>query len=169
MSFICSLRQVYLQAAGRTSVGHKRCLTYLGNCKPNSVSRRESSSATLLNQRSSARHVCGSPVIAARAGFAPPQQRSVAARDDTLDWDEEVDEPESGPAEPVVLPAPAHTRVKTADFVKSSTAVKDCPPAKHPEFAVIGRSNVGKSSLINMLTGKKALAQISKTPGTQEL
>ena len=68
-----------------------------------------------------------------------------------------------------MLPAPTFTRVKSADFVKSSTAVKDCPPAKHPEFAVIGRSNVGKSSLINMLTGKKSLAQISKTPGTHQL
>lgn len=49
--------------------------------------------------------------------------------------------------------------------MKSSTTLDSCPPAVLPEFAVIGRSNVGKSSLINMLTGQKALALVSKTPG----
>ena len=43
--------------------------------------------------------------------------------------------------------------------------VDQCPPETFPEFAVIGRSNVGKSSLINMLTGQKGLAMVSKTPG----
>lgn len=87
----------------------------------------------------------------------------VASQDDQLEWDEAKDEPDS--QQFLVLPPPSHSRVKTADFVKSSTEVSQCPPSKHPEFAVIGRSNVGKSSLINMLTGRKALAQISKTPG----
>jgi len=65
------------------------------------------------------------------------------------------------------LPPPTHTKVKTAEFVKSSVEVKQCPKEdlKIPEFAVIGRSNVGKSSLINLLTNKKGLAMISKTPG----
>lgn len=85
------------------------------------------------------------------------------AVEEQLQWDEAEQELE--PQQVLVLPAPSHSRVKTAEFVKSSTAVSQCPPSKHPEFAVIGRSNVGKSSLINMLTGKKALAQISKTPG----
>lgn len=49
--------------------------------------------------------------------------------------------------------------------MKSSTSLAQCPPARLPEFAVIGRSNVGKSSLINLLTGQKALALVSKTPG----
>ncbi len=49
--------------------------------------------------------------------------------------------------------------------MKSSTALDQCPPAVLPEFAVIGRSNVGKSSLINLLTGQKSLALVSKTPG----
>lgn len=49
--------------------------------------------------------------------------------------------------------------------MKSSTSLEQCPPARLPEFAVIGRSNVGKSSLINLLTGQKALAAVSKTPG----
>lgn len=65
----------------------------------------------------------------------------------------------------LVLPRPKQTKVKTAEFIKSSVSVKDCPKAGHPEFAVIGRSNVGKSSLINLLTGRKALAMVSKTPG----
>lgn len=158
--------QVCVQAAFRGTAGHKRCLTYLGSCRARTAGRNELSSARLLSHQRTARHICGTPKVTARAGLAPPRERSVAATDDTLDWDEEVKEPEAlVPSESIVLPAPTFTRVKTADFVKSSTAVKDCPPAKHPEFAVIGRSNVGKSSLINMLTGKKSLAQISKTPG----
>lgn len=63
------------------------------------------------------------------------------------------------------LPPPTHTTVKSATFIKSSVRVEDCPPPRHPEFAVIGRSNVGKSSLINMLTGRKSLAMVSKAPG----
>lgn len=86
-----------------------------------------------------------------------------ASQADELERDEA--EGESTLQKLLVLPRPSHSRVKTADFVKSSTAVSQCPLSKHPEFAVIGRSNVGKSSLINMLTGRKALAQISKTPG----
>ena len=94
--------------------------------------------------------------------FSTAEVRShVPGNDEQLEWDEVEPEPE----QVLVLPPPSNSRVKTSDFVKSSTAVSQCPPAKHPEFAVIGRSNVGKSSLINMLTGKKALAQISKTPG----
>ena len=65
----------------------------------------------------------------------------------------------------VPLPQPRQTRVRTAEFVKSSVAVGQCPPARFPEFAIIGRSNVGKSSLINMLTGRTSLAMVSKTPG----
>jgi hypothetical protein len=68
---------------------------------------------------------------------------------------------------PPVLPRARNTKVKSAEFVKSSVGVKDCPKAVFPEFAVIGRSNVGKSSLINLLTGRKSLAMVSKTPGAQ--
>jgi len=56
-----------------------------------------------------------------------------------------------------------------AHFVKSSKQIKDLPPANKPEYAFIGRSNVGKSSLINMLTGQKGLAKISSTPGKTKL
>lgn len=52
-----------------------------------------------------------------------------------------------------------------AEFVSSYADVKKCPPPEKPEFAFIGRSNVGKSSLINMLTKRKNLAKTSSTPG----
>jgi len=59
--------------------------------------------------------------------------------------------------------------IKTADFVCSSPDYKRCPPEDLPEIAFIGRSNVGKSSLINMLVGKKGLAKVSGTPGKTRL
>jgi len=55
--------------------------------------------------------------------------------------------------------------IKTSVFIKSSITAKDCPSKELSEFAFIGRSNVGKSSLINMLTQNKKLAKISGTPG----
>jgi hypothetical protein len=85
---------------------------------------------------------------------------------------EDSERPGSGKAEEeefptlqLILPEPTHSRVKTATFIKSSTKLPECPPVKFPEFAVIGRSNVGKSSLINMITGTKGLALVSKEPG----
>ncbi len=55
--------------------------------------------------------------------------------------------------------------IKQAEFVISNTEVGRCPKPDKPEFAFIGRSNVGKSSLINLLTGRKSLAKISVKPG----
>ncbi len=56
--------------------------------------------------------------------------------------------------------------IKSADFFISSGRADQCPQdSQIPEYAFIGRSNVGKSSLINMLTGRKALAKTSSTPG----
>ena len=55
--------------------------------------------------------------------------------------------------------------IKTAEFVISNTDVAKCPDGDKPEYAFIGRSNVGKSSLINSLTGRKGLAKTSATPG----
>lgn len=52
-----------------------------------------------------------------------------------------------------------------AEFISSSTDMRALPPDGKPEFAMIGRSNVGKSSLINMLTGRKQLAKTSVKPG----
>lgn len=55
--------------------------------------------------------------------------------------------------------------IHCAAFLKSSTSLKQCPSPSKPEFAFIGRSNVGKSSLINMLTNRTRLAKTSGTPG----
>ena len=57
----------------------------------------------------------------------------------------------------------------SAKYIISSPGYKESPPPDHPEYAFIGRSNVGKSSLINMLTGKQSLAKISNTPGKTKL
>lgn len=60
-------------------------------------------------------------------------------------------------------------KIKTAKFVISNTNIDKCPKDNLPEYAFIGRSNVGKSSLINMLTGHKKLAKISGKPGKTQL
>ena len=60
-------------------------------------------------------------------------------------------------------------KIKKAEFVVSNTDHKLCPNDKRAEFAFIGRSNVGKSSLINMLTGNKNLAKTSGRPGKTQL
>ncbi len=60
-------------------------------------------------------------------------------------------------------------KIKTAVFVGSSTAYTQCPQTSRPELALMGRSNVGKSSLINMLLGRKHLAKISSRPGKTQL
>jgi GTP-binding protein len=59
--------------------------------------------------------------------------------------------------------------IKSAQFVISNTEVAKCPAPKLPEYAFIGRSNVGKSSLINMLCDRKALAKTSGKPGKTQL
>ena len=60
-------------------------------------------------------------------------------------------------------------QIKQAEFIISSTDINKCPAAEKPEYAFIGRSNVGKSSLINMLTNRKGLAKISGKPGKTQL
>lgn len=59
--------------------------------------------------------------------------------------------------------------IKTATFIISNTDYKKCPPPSMPEYAFIGRSNVGKSSLINMLTNFGKLAKVSGRPGKTQL
>ena len=59
--------------------------------------------------------------------------------------------------------------IKSAEFLISNTDPAKCPQDGRPEYAFIGRSNVGKSSLINMLTGRKGLAMTSSTPGKTQL
>jgi len=60
-------------------------------------------------------------------------------------------------------------KINQASFVMSNQDVKKCPSSNIPEYAFIGRSNVGKSSLINMLTGRKSLAKTSGKPGKTQL
>ena len=59
--------------------------------------------------------------------------------------------------------------IKTAEFVKSSGKWQECPESKIPEYAFIGRSNVGKSSLINAMMNHKDLAKTSGTPGKTQV
>lgn len=60
-------------------------------------------------------------------------------------------------------------QIKSAEFVISSTEVGGCPAPDRPEYAFIGRSNVGKSSLINHMANRKKLAKTSSTPGKTQL
>ncbi len=59
--------------------------------------------------------------------------------------------------------------IKSTEFIKSSATFKDCPKEAYPEYAFLGRSNVGKSSLINMVVGRKDVAKTSGTPGKTRL
>jgi len=59
--------------------------------------------------------------------------------------------------------------IKSAEFVISNSRLEKCPTTGLPEYAFIGRSNVGKSSLINMLTARKGLAMTSQKPGKTQL
>lgn len=59
--------------------------------------------------------------------------------------------------------------IQSAEFVCSNTNYRKCPEPNKPEFAFIGRSNVGKSSLINTLTNRKGLAKTSGTPGKTQV
>lgn len=65
----------------------------------------------------------------------------------------------------VVGPYAERAQIREVEFVKSSGRVRDCPHDDRPEFAIVGRSNVGKSSLINTLVRKKEIALTSKKPG----
>lgn len=60
-------------------------------------------------------------------------------------------------------------KIHDVKFIKSSPDLKSCPEEKYPEYAFVGRSNVGKSSLINFLTDKKKLAKTSAQPGKTRL
>lgn len=59
--------------------------------------------------------------------------------------------------------------ISKSSFIKSASKLSECPAPDYPEFALVGRSNVGKSSLINMITNRKALAKVSITPGKTQL
>ncbi|POO00678.1 GTP-binding ribosome biogenesis protein [Trema orientale] len=69
----------------------------------------------------------------------------------------------------VAGPYAGDAKIKEVEFVKSSGRAKDCPRDNRPEFAILGRSNVGKSSLINALVRKNEVALTSKKPGKTQL
>jgi GTP-binding protein len=60
-------------------------------------------------------------------------------------------------------------QIKSAEFITSARGLAECPAWEYPEFAFIGRSNVGKSSLINLLANRHSLAKVSATPGKTRL
>jgi len=60
-------------------------------------------------------------------------------------------------------------KIKSAEFAASAASFNDCPRKNLPELAFVGRSNVGKSSLLNMLVNRKSLARTSKSPGRTQL
>lgn len=62
-----------------------------------------------------------------------------------------------------------HMKINHIKFIASHTSVGQCPTADKPEYAFIGRSNVGKSSLINYLSDRKSIAKISRTPGKTQM
>ncbi|KAG5010607.1 GTP-binding protein [Glycine soja] len=83
---------------------------------------------------------------------------------------DEVDDSTVLPGSNIAVgPYAGDSHIKKVQFVKSSARARDCPKDNRPEFAVLGRSNVGKSSLINSLVRKKEIALTSKKPGKTQL
>ncbi|KAK9826966.1 hypothetical protein WJX74_001986 [Apatococcus lobatus] len=109
------------------------------------------------------------PPLRARRWHSCAKSSAVAERSEVLvdpgTLSAGLDEHVASETQEVELPKASHTKVRTAEYVGSATKLVSCPKPRLPEFAVIGRSNVGKSSLINMLTGRESLAKTSKTPG----
>ena len=81
------------------------------------------------------------------------------------DADEDVAFEDMGTRELELADQGRGATVKNVEFVQACASLAGCPPPTLPEIAVIGRSNVGKSSLVNMLTNRKSLAKTSKNPG----
>ena len=92
-------------------------------------------------------------------------QRSSAIKQSKQQSSQDSTAPTAGSAPPSRAQIAANTRIRTAKFIGSAVKLDQCPAPTMPEFAVVGRSNVGKSSLINMLTRNAKLAATSKQPG----
>lgn len=82
-----------------------------------------------------------------------------------------TDQPDSGPSVPAADfgPQQAAALFASAEYLTSATGRGDLPPADREEIAFAGRSNAGKSSALNTVTGRRALARVSKTPGRTQL
>ncbi|KMZ65017.1 GTP-binding protein [Zostera marina] len=115
---------------------------------------KPSATETKISQPSSSQFESIRPSL-----FVPPGlERDDVTVDMVLPWSNIVVGPYAGDAQ-----------VNQVEFIKSSVKMKDCPRDQFPEFAVIGRSNVGKSSLINRLVKRKEIALTSKNPGKTQL
>ena len=90
-------------------------------------------------------------------------------REENPDAAHKQDSSNPGLPAPLRLPMVRPMKIKSATFITSAKGLADCPSWDRAEFAFIGRSNVGKSSMINLLTGKSALAKVSATPGKTRL
>jgi len=95
----------------------------------------------------------------------PPQFEDDDADDEYYEDDEEDEEDEEGYTELQLAKQAKAATIKSVKFISSVVRHQDCPQTKLPEVAFIGRSNVGKSSLVNMLTNRKNVAKVSKNPG----
>jgi GTP-binding protein len=95
----------------------------------------------------------------------PPQFEDDDADDEYYEDDEDEEEDEEGYTELQLAKQAKAATIKSVKFISSVVRHQDCPQTKLPEVAFIGRSNVGKSSLVNMLTNRKNVAKVSKNPG----
>lgn len=143
---------------------HDAATSSSSRCKVTRV-RAPVRAAILRSLQLRQRRFSGNHATTSQAGLLPSQtkpQQQVAGTQRQV-------APTSGHSEFVHLnlnlPPPVNSRVKKAAFVKSSACVADCPPDRFPEFALIGRSNVGKSSLINTMAEQEGLARVSREPG----
>lgn len=134
--------------------------TTFGFCLPTRLSHSTRRRNPTQNA-SSASKTTQSPPMADAARFV----RTVLFVPPGVEPDEVTDEMVLPGSNIVVGPYAGDARIREVEFMKSSPRAKDCPKDGRPEFAILGRSNVGKSSLINALVRKKEVALTSKKPG----
>lgn len=133
----------------------------LRTTSPISLSFRASISQKPNSHRASAAKSSRPPPVSEDSRFV----RTVLFVPPGVDPDEVTEEMVLPGSNIVLGPYTGDAKIKEVDFVKSSNRPKDCPRDDRPEFAMLGRSNVGKSSLINFLVRKKDVALTSKKPG----
>ncbi|XP_059457923.1 GTP-binding protein At2g22870 [Corylus avellana] len=138
--------------------------TTFGFCLPTLLSHSTRRRNPTQNA-SSASKTTQSPPMADAARFV----RTVLFVPPGVEPDEVTDEMVLPGSNIVVGPYAGDARIREVEFMKSSPRAKDCPKDGRPEFAILGRSNVGKSSLINALVRKKEVALTSKKPGKTQL